>query len=220
MTEQPKHIRNDDGTSPAKSPNDRNKKKSKDEENDPNDGSMDLEFNSLAPLALFSPGSTASFRDDDQQSPNEIAALPTDKDKPPNDQHALTHPSTNNPNTTTPNQDNDYPPENENTQTVDLTSIGDDDDNPFLANLIHADSSIWSMPIKPADKVWKFNPDWACDEPYTPEELDGTKCEYEDSLEYSVGIALDYVATEDNNPATISQWIHVLAFALSKESTR
>jgi hypothetical protein len=217
MTEQQKHVRNNDGTSPAKSPNDRNKKKSKDEENDPNDGSMDLEFDNLSPLALFSPGSTASSRDDDHASSNEVVVNPTDTNKPPNDQHALTIPTTNSPTTATSDKDNDSPSESENDQTVDLTD-GDDNDDPFLANLIHADSPLWTMPIKPAERIWKSNPDWACDEPYLPNELDGTKCEYEDSLEYSVGIALDFVATEDNIPATISQWIHVLAFAFSKES--
>jgi hypothetical protein len=211
MTGPSKNPHNDDKNLNSKSPNDRDKKKSKDEGIDPNAGSMDLEFNNLAPIQLFGSGNNAN-------DPLMLTADTTNTNKDTNNQEEEQVMPHNNNNSI--QADDQQGKTNEDKKTNDAEHTDDDydesyakntppdnktddkeDKNLFLTNLHKASASIWSLPIKAVEPVWFSNPDWEGEFPFTPDELDGTKCAYEDSLESDIGIVLDY-ATDHNDKST------------------
>jgi hypothetical protein len=205
MAEPNKHDRNDDNSLNPKSPNDRDKKKTKVGHNDPNEDSMDVEFKNLPNRSLFG----------DDDAPDALGTSLTPSPSiilvnPPATIDSLLptvapHPS---PIIADPSLTVAVPVS---------TDVPDDDTrNPFLLSHL-ASVPIWTLPIKAAKPLWFANPKWSSERPYTADELDGTKCNYDESLEFDIGVALVYVAHDVGIAASVPQWMYVYAHAFAKE---
>jgi hypothetical protein len=206
MTEPSKKKHNDNKKLNPKSPNDRDKKKSKDKGIDPNAGSMDLEFNNLALIQLFGSGNnandpltlTADTEDENKNTNNQgkEQVTPHNNNSPPQADNQQEKTNKDKKTNNAEHPDDHYNESYATNKPPDTETDDEEDKNPFLTNLHKASASIWSLPIKAAEPVWFSNPDWEGEFPYTPDELDGTKCAYEDSLESDIGIVLFAHATD------------------------
>jgi hypothetical protein len=228
MTDTNKHDRNNNSMMNPKSPNDRDKKKSKDEQTDVNESSMDVEFTNLPTCTLFHekqpPSDTANTDTAPVPSNNNNETDETDKkneEKDPSTTTLALLPNSATPKTSPMTIDVDaidiYTPspaaEKFAHAATDLVNAED----PFLTRLHLADSPIWSLPIKAAEHLWFCNPNWAKERCFNPDELDGTKCNYDESLEFDIGVALLYVSHEEGRPTTVAQWMRTYAYVFSKE---
>lgn len=206
MTEPLKPDDTNDTKMPSESPNDRVKKKSRDDTEPENPDAMEYEVDSLVPRDIF--GSAASS----QQLVSYDETAPTNNN--------------NNKNNANNDQDEELPdalpPTAKEPDSVDMT--GDDSSsegvpsspNPFLANIDLSDDPIWNVPIRDANDLWKSDPDWHLEMPYTTGEIDGKTCHYDDSLEAQLRLASDYVVNHDASSAiATSEWFRLFAHAFS-----
>jgi hypothetical protein len=226
MTDINKHDRNDEPDLNPTSPNDRERKKTKDEENDPNAASMDVDFDNLSPRTLFTTESTnnndvvtttTNVADRPEPDPDINAALPQS-----NEQNATFKPA---PPTTLTLYTTSAAPDNTPASHSDAIVIADEEfkdaaKNPFLSRLTYLDTPIWSLPIKAAEALWYVDPVWATEKPFTRQDLDSNQSEYDESLEFDVAIAMMYVANEEGTSSTVAQWIRTYAYAFSLDEDR
>jgi hypothetical protein len=179
MTEQPNNKDNDDTMSPEPSPNDRAKKKSREDQHDPNAESMDYETEDLQPRDIFG-ATTSSATLANKRLSNTSNPMQNQQNDPDDlDEQFLDA-----------NMD-----ENRN-EAVDLTEDDSTNDlnhtstsSPFLIKIDLATTSIWQSNIVEPSYVWRFDDDWKTESPYLSTELDRKKCEYDNSLEFHVTLA-------------------------------
>lgn len=87
--------------------------------------------------------------------------------------------------------------------------------NPYLENIDLADDLIWTMPIAGPNALWKPDQDWDLSLPYTPGEIAGDTCDYNVSLEAHLNLACDYIDKDDDKEMTqVDEWMHLFAHAL------
>lgn len=210
MTKRNKNRNNTDTKQPTTSPNDRNKKKQKDETKDKKNEPNTYENEPQSPRDLF--GATSSGNPDET----------TDK-TPPQDP------------TQTTTTDDHIP--DEGTMDVDDEEVEDEDvewnydeqqeehpatKGPLLREKLDlADDPIWTAPIRDATELWLLDEEWAGKLPYSSDEVEGTGLYTpEECLTTDAALGREFIARpdlKDGEPATIRDWIEVYAYAFDAE---
>lgn len=191
---------------PATSPNERAKKKSRDDADASDPDAMDYETDLIKPRNIFASGDASSPALDNPKQAKMTPNLNSNNNsKDPDDdfQDALD----NEENETTP-PNPDQPNDTEIEENPD-----DNTPNPYLVNLDLADDPIWHSPIVGANSLWKADPDWSLELPYTPEEINSPDYDLEDTLEYHLGLAYDYIYAGSDDDPSVASWMQVIAHA-------
>jgi hypothetical protein len=204
MTKQSNNNNNDDTMNSDPSPNDRARKKSREDQQDPNAIPMDYETEDLQPRDIF--GATASSATAGNQrlaDTNNTTSNQSNDPDDPDDQFLDANMEEN-------KQEAVDLTEEEPTTDIDIPSP-----SPFLLKIDLANTSIWQSDIVEPSYVWRFDDDWKTEPPYLTTDLDGKNCIYEESLAFHVTLAHAYILENDND-REVASWMKILAYAIEK----
>ena len=208
MTNRGKRTKNKDGGTPTKSPNHRNKKKGKRDENDPNDEEKDEE---MTPTQLFTEPTSSDEpsqhlhdekHQDEQTNDNSIGSSDENKSEENDEFNTIEEITALNKNKEVPNDQ-----KNHNTSyahKLDLVA-------PFPPKM-------WTTPIASANNAWKLirPSEWTDLKPLQPFDLqDEEGDETGDSVRAVIDIGIELIqgGFEGKNPA-INNWLQVIQSVL------